>query len=128
MSRFKRGGFRYLRTVSIRRFGGSVLRLLRKGEMRVPIFGFGAKAERCGNSFLRLSGSSVLIVRKVRKLGSELDCTLPGRDGFGVCLDTLARLGVSRRGEVPAASNHLVHEVMESTHAEKASTGRAVTE
>lgn len=95
--------------------------------MSVPSFGFGAKGERCHNEALRLGRGSVLIVRKVRNLGSGLSCALPTRDGFGVCVSTLARLGVSRRGPLSAASYHLLHQVIESTEAHKAATRRAVT-
>lgn len=126
-SRSKGCGFRYVRTVSIRGFGRSVDGLLTNRRICLPIFSFGDNGQGFRAGPGGLNRGSVLMVRKVRYLGPGLARRLYSSQGFEVCVDTLARLGVSRRGQVPSASKHLVQELIESTEAEKTSTAGAVS-
>lgn len=127
LSRGKRRSFRSLCTLSLPFFRGRLGRLVTKGRVRLPQFGFAAKGQRFDKGGLHVSRRAVLVLRKVRTLGPTLAPGVPTRGGCGVCISTLAAVLLSHRGCVPAASGHLLEEVVHSTGCQGCSTARAVT-
>lgn len=98
LSRGKGCSCRSLCTLSLRLFGRRLRTLLHNRRMRLPHFGFSLNGGRCGNSGLGVRSGAVLVLRNVRTLGPRLAPRVPTRQGFGVCISTLAAVSLSSRG------------------------------